>query len=732
MPHPIAIRQTATGIEVDAASYRWRWSRASDAVTLSGADGRTIVEYPLQPVIEVAGDGAMGRGGRCDRVTVDGTRVDVQYAGVNGAASLALTLRFHAAYFVLEDVTYTPAAGEAIVRIVYFGAWSGGAVAPAAVASTCVIPGGRQSPEQAIFHSAAIDDQRYSVGYFGLGTGEDHQQWALPHYLVACYDAAADGAPASHAACTGLGALPDGHALVRIDRGRFCYEINVRGDLWGHKRGPAPQRFAAPLVIAVAPDWYSAGLAHFDALFAEGYARRKGAEDVPASASLPQFDTWGDQIHRRAILERFDESHLREIYAAFRASGLASKLFVIDDKWEHTYGSLEHDSERFPRFIDLLDEIRAGGVGIGLWTAFPRCEDFRALGLTEDAVLMTPDGQPYVERQRKRSWYIFDPTNAGAAAYLADRARHLVRTYRPAMVKIDFGYEIPLPDVAGPHDPSQGGERLLLRFLEVIVGAIKREDPSIAILYYCLTPLLNDYLDQTGADDMWMSRGAYGACFAKRALLSSWCGAFGVVPYGSSGYDWRSAEEIWLDTAVIGTPGIIAPVSVPDEYGDRLTPALTARYNGVARITRSNPHYTIERYDADLDHAAAGPRARSWARIEDGEAVVIALRPPRDGTASAPGIAAADGRTVIASLTSAGIRESAALAIVPFDPANVTIALGRRPAPRAIAHLLGGAAHPLDVRTGAEAVTLHANTTTHDGTPVEWIELRFGTEGPAT
>ena len=725
LPDAVTVRRTDVGIEVDAASYRWRWSRETDAVTLAGADGRTIVEYPLQPVIEVAGDGATTASGRCDRIVVDGTRAEVRYARVNGAASLALAVRFHSTYFVLDDVVYAPAADEAIVRIVYFGTWADGAIAPAAAASACVIPGGRQLPEQAIFRTAAIEDQRYSVGYFGLGTESDHQQWALPHYLVACYDAGDDAAPASHAACSGLGALPDGHALVRIDGGRFCYEISIRGDLWGHRRGPAPQRFEAPLVTAVAADWYSAGLAHFDALFAEGYARRKRAEDVPASAFLSQFDTWGDQIHRRAILDRFDETHLREIYAAFRASGLTSKLFVIDDKWEHTYGSLEHDPERFPHFIELLDEVRAGGLGIGLWTAFPRCEDFRALGLTEDAVLMTPDGAPYVERQRKRSWYIFDLTNADAAAYLAGRARHLVRTYRPAMVKIDFGYEIPLPDVAGPHDPSQGGERLLLRFLEVIVGAIKQEDPAIAILYYCLTPLLNQYLDQTGADDMWMSRGAYDACFAKRALLSSWCGSFGVVPYGSSGYDWRSAEEIWLDTAIIGAPGIIAPISVADEYGDRLTPGLAARYNGIARITRTNPNYNVECYDADLHDPAAGPRARAWARIEDGRAVVITLRQAAGGTVRVAGIAEADGRAVIASLTDAGIGASAALAIVPFDAGRVSVALNGRGEPIVTAHLFGGGEIPVASEVEGQRVVINAMIHAPDGTPVERIEIRF-------
>jgi hypothetical protein len=108
---------------------------------------------------------------------------------------------------------------------------------------------------------------------------------------------------------------------------------------------------------------------------------------------------------------------------------------------------------------------------------------------------------------------------------------------------VDFGYEIPTPDVAGPHDPARGGERLFERFLEVICGEIRRADPRVAILYYCLTPLFRRYIDQCGMDDLWMSRGAYDDGHARRALLSSWCGAFGVVPYGSSGYDWQDPDQ---------------------------------------------------------------------------------------------------------------------------------------------------------------------------------------------
>jgi len=723
-PSRVVLHRTGDVVEAEGVTYRWSWSTVTDEVTLRDGDGRRVLAHRLQPAIAVSGDGVRGAPGSCVDAQVDGARLDVRYEQVNGGGAIRLTLRFLPEYYVLDTVVYEPAGAEAIIGIAYLSAWAEGAIEPNGAADTCVIPGGRQDPEQAIFRTADLDGVRFSVGCFGMGSGTFHQQWALPHYLVACYNHADAARPASGAACIGLGGVPDGNVAVRVDRGRFCYEINLRGDLWGHRRGPATQRLDFPLVTAVAADWYEAGLGYFEALVAEGYARKKRREDIPAAAHWPQYDTWGDQAARRCIWEAFDEAHLRHIYRGFRASGLRSRLFVIDDKWEGVYGSLEHDNVRFPHFRELLDEIRADGHEIGLWTAFPRCEDYRVLGLSEAAVLIRPDGAPYVERQGTRSWYVFDPTNAEAAAYLAERARHLVRTYRPALVKIDFGYEIPTPDVAGPHDPSQGGERLFLRFLEVIVGALKEADAAVAVLYYCLTPLFGDYLDQCGMDDLWMSRGAYDRGFAKRALLSSWCGSFGMVPYGSSGYDWRSTPEIWFDSAVIGTPGVIAPLA-GDEYSQRPTPDQVARYNGIARVTRHNPFYRVEFFDADLGDPEAGPRACSWARIEGGEAVVVALRPVAGAAAVAPELVEADCRVVVASLTAAGIRTTTMLGIVPFGSGRVCVRRSGGGAPRALAHLLGGGTIPVDVRFEGEQLSLEVMTTTPDEAPVELIEVRF-------
>jgi hypothetical protein len=714
------LRRSDQLIRVEADRYSWSWSRETDVATLLDAGGRTILTYPLQPAIDLADTTHRTRGVVAD-VAIDGATLRVRYERIHGAGTLSIVLRFSDAYYVLDETVFSPGRDVAVTCISYFGGWGPGGVSPGGAADTCVVPGGRQDPETAIFRTASLEDVTFFVGSFGSGATY-HQQWALPHYLVCCYNDDG-GAALPPAACIGLGAVPDGAARVRVDRGRFCYELRVRGDLWSHRRGPGPHRFDTPLVIAVGAGWYDAGKRYFNALAAEGYVASGENGAVPATAYLPQYDTWGDQGARRAFLERFDETSLREIYADFLASGLRSRLFVIDDKWEGLYGSLQHDEVRFPRFRELLDEIRADGHEIGLWTAFPRCEDYRALGLTEAAVLMRPDGTPYVHHDRKRSWYVFDPTNADAAAYLTERARYLVRTYHPAMVKIDFGYEIPTPDVAGPHDASQGGERLFERFMEVVVGAIKEADPDVAVMYYCLTPLFGRYLDLCGTDDLWMSRGSYERGFAKRALLSTWCGAFGVVPYGSSGYDWRSVEEIWLDSAVIGAVGVIVPLA-GDEYGARVTQAQAARYNGIARITRTHPRYEVAFYDAELRDAETGPAARSWARIERGEPVVVVAR-PRDGAVVMTPLVTSDCRVAVASLTDAGIATSATIAVVPFDDGDVIVRRTAAGVPHVRAHMLDGGEALIEWELVDNGIRLRARTSAGNGSPVEWIEVRF-------
>jgi hypothetical protein len=730
------VRVQADGVRVEGESYRWEWQRSTDRVVLRDRADQPIATQLLQPYVRV--QPAADRGsGRCVDVSVVGHRLAVTYDGVNDGGRLAVRLRFEATYYVLESVAYDSPRQEEVVALYYAYGDTHGAPGPNAEADYYVVPGANQAPEQHILHAWGLANGRLSLGCFGIFAGTFLQQPFLPHYLVAVYSGVrpvgATGPTVeigrSGAACLGLAAVPDGNVMLEVADKRFSPYLNFRSDLWHFKSGPGALRFDAPWISAIAESWYEAIRGYFRALMAEGYARPKAREAVPVSAYWPEYDTWGDQCARAADLEAFTEDHLQAIYRDFRASGLRARLFVIDAIWEQGPGALEHSAERFPNFEAFLDQVRADGYEVGLWAAFPRCRDYRLYGLDADAVLRTPDGVPYYVHPpySPTGWYVFDPTHPEAQRHLQQRARALVERYRPKLIKIDFGYEIPTPDIAAPHDLRWAGERLFQKLLEVVVPAIRQADPEVAIQYYALTPLLAAYYDHVSFDDMWLSRRTYHDAFNKRAVLATLCGEFGVVPYGSTGYDWASALDIWFDTPVVGTLGCLAPFC-GDEQGDRATPERVAKYNGIARLTRRNPHFRVEFLDAELQHHALGPRAASWARLEDGRPVVVALRPraDRDGVVGDryEDLVAADCPVVAASLDEHGLAEATRIGLVPYGTGTVRIGRTAERA-RVTARLFGGGSLELPARREGRGLAIGVQESTSEGTPIELIEVRL-------
>lgn len=722
------------GVRVDGGSYRWEWERGSDRLTLRDRTGATIATQRLQPCVRVAPPPRQSTG-RCAGVAANENRLEVTYEGVNESGRLTLALRFHPGYYVIESVTYQSERAEAVVALAYACDDSSGQPLPNGEADYYVIPGANQTPEQYILPAWGLANARISLGCFGIFTGTFTQQPFLPHHLFCLCSGVRSGGHPMHmekqrtgAVCMGLAGIPDGNLLLEVVQRRFSPVLNFRGDLWGHWQGPGTLRFDTPWVIAAGDTWYEAIRAYFRVLCAEGYARRKRPEEVPPSAYWPEYDSWGDQCARGAIRERLDQESLEAIYRDYRASGMRARLFVIDDRWERAPGALEHDERRFPAWDAFLDRVRADGHEIGLWTAFPRCSHYRDYGLEADAVLRTPGGEPYRVQYGDTStgWFIFDPTHPRVEQHLRERARALVRRYRPRLIKIDFGYEIPTPDVAAPHDLRWAGERLFQRFLEVIIPAIREADPEVTVQYYALSPLLAAHYDHFSFDDMWLAKGLYHDAFNKRAVLASLCGEFGLVPYGSTGYDWESAPQIWFDTPVVGTLGSLVPFA-GDERGERARPEQIARYNGIARLTRQNPYFTVEFLDAELDHFLFGPRAHSWARLEEGEAVVVALR-PRAGPAGRRGdryrdLVATDCAVVVGALAEGSLATTSRVGVVPYG--DGTIRLGRMGTVQARAHLLGGASLPLPVSPTAQGVSLPLHQRAPDGTPIEIIEVDF-------
>lgn len=388
------------------------------------------------------------------------------------------------------------------------------------------------------------------------------------------------------------------------NQGRASLVFDYRSDLWGHMRGPAKFQLGAGLFWAFAPNYREAIRGYYRGLLDAGIVRKK-VNSARKNATLlsPQWCTWGEQMALKkegtALEEgsQLDQASLEKCYADFKASGLRASLFSIDDGWEGTYGSLEHAENRFPQFEQFLARVRTDGLRLGMWAAFMRCEDPASLGLTPQQMLRLKDGKPYFNKEGSTGWYILDFTRPEVEKVIRGRARRYVRRYKPDLVKFDFGYEIPVLEAVAPHNMQWAGERMLAKGLDVVVSAMREENPDIAVMYYQLSPLFTDYLDLHSPDDLGMTKGEYELEANRRFFFCSLCGEFGMPTYGSSGYNWVSAPEIWFDSIAIGTVGSLVAFDPSDDVGGKATPPILAKYNGLTHLVRPATQFVVQPLD---------------------------------------------------------------------------------------------------------------------------------------
>ena len=260
-----------------------------------------------------------------------------------------------------------------------------------------------------------------------------------------------------------------------------------------------------------------------------------------------------------------------------------------------------------------------------MWAAFMRCENPAKLGLTPDHMLHKPDGTPVLVGSGPGSYYLFDFTQPEVERLMSDLAKKYVQQYNPDLVKFDFGYELPALSAAAPKDMKWAGERLLQKGLDVVVGSMKQEKPDLVVMYYCLSPLFTEYFDLHSPDDLFNCNGEYDIEANKRFYFSSLLGELGIPTYGSGGYDWGTVREIWFDSARIGTLGSLNSFT-EDETNQKPTPDLISKFNGLTHTLRSSNVFSIEAIENEVLAPMRGPHISSWARLENGQPVLIALR----------------------------------------------------------------------------------------------------------
>jgi hypothetical protein len=525
----------------------------------------------------------------------------------------------------------------------------------------------------------------------------------------------------------GLTSIPTGDIFVRYFDEYASPFLRVFGERWKtHSTRDGEVVLGSPFVWTFGATHREAirtyyRLLHELAVIAPRVDSPRKAEVV----TMSQFNTWGAQVANDWASSDLTQESLELIYDQMVDSGMDAGMFVIDDRWEREYGRLEHDPVRFPRFEEFLDRVRADGRAIGMWAAFIRCQDPESMGLTFDDVLQAPDGTPVTRSLFDDHYYMFDVSRPRVREVLRAKAHDFMRRYRPDLVKFDFGYELPSMKYAAPAERAWGGELILLKSLEVVVSAMREINPDIAVMYYNLSPLLGQWIDQHSTDDLYLNAGEYGAEVNRRVFFSSLLAEYGVPTYGSGGYDWVEVKEIWFDTVASGPLGSLNSFT-GDQSDSSPTPSDIARYRGLSQLTRrTTTPARIEAIGARVHHGSLTARAHSWARWEGDALTVVALRTRAvDGQIEPVGHADTVHSTVqvaVASLDAHGIVDAGRMGIVPVGPGLVRVRSRRAGTAMATVHT-AHASRELLVRRDGEWLEL-AVSHTADGGPIDWIEL---------
>lgn len=740
--HVAVFADTAGTVHVKKRHYSWEWSATDDRFRLLDRRGRTITSGLLQPAVIVqSGPDKKARNSQAGRVVDHETTeagITVNYARVNGSGKLRVTWRFEEESLWLEPVIYESSRVENVVALHYFAEGLGDCTRPTLDNFFLILPGISMSP--GVSPVVTSDLGLNLTSWIGRGSSPAPgllQQWALPAHFFCGFHRNKPAntkssltAYLSDAFCCGLADLPTGDLFLETREGKHSLIVSYRSDLWESLQGPGRLTLGARLLWTIGPNYYEAIRVYYQELIRAGIVRRKSNSARKNSVLLsPQFNSWGAEVAAGKDGEKLDEAALHSLYQGLRASGMKARMFVVDDKWEGKYGTLEHSVERLPHFDQFRQQVAADGLYFGLWAAFMRCEDPADLGLTVSHMLHLADGKPAVIRGETAQYYLLDFTQPEVERILRAQAKKFVERYRPDLVKFDFGYELPPLSEAAPKDMQWAGERMMLKGLDVIVGGMREANPDLVVMYYCLSPLFNDYFDLHSPDDLFMALGEYDLEANRRFFFSSLLGEIGIPTYGSGGYDWGSMPAIWFDSALIGTVGSLNSFA-GDEKEEECSPYFAAKYNGLAQTLRGANTFRIEPVDADYLSVTRGAHSASWARFEGDQVVGVALRTVRldgrEGPASFRDVIRTNAPVVVTSRTSDGIASAATLAIVPYGDGELVIKQPEKgqAVVTVIEHIFGGRLTKREVVLQGTALHLTLRECDESGSPVEWVEVR--------
>ncbi len=555
------------------------------------------------------------------------------------------------------------------------------------------IPSAKGAPIQSFFRRWDFGHATIPLGSFGPSLGTPYAA-AYPRPLLA----AAMGSDAGWLS-VGPGAMPDAALSVQIRSATAMLHWLYREDLWGMES--ASREWNEPLRLC----WAGTALESYQHLF----QTFEIAPQTPAAHQRSSVNSWGSF--------KIGDFDIRKI-ADRSADDIAAEILVIDDLWETFNGSGMPALFRFPRFDADLQYARSKGLKLGFWQSVGWVDDWSAVGLTHDDVLCGPDGIP-----RRANWamsphlsgpvhYCLDPSSPKVREFLRTRTQRIMRQFEPALLKLDFGYGLPGPDVAVARDRRLRGERMGFELTRLITDAAKEINPNVTIQYYGIHPLMSRVTDIVALDDLgdagiWEASG-----HAEWSIWATLVGSTGTAIMASSGYNWNDDEEILLNTLVIGAPGCVLPLKAATDQA--LSPARLLHRRALSCWHRRTTQWRPLWLDSEPGRINAAPHLACWGRLETFQgreyltALALRMTELRHAPPSQLGVDGWEGRWGLIAQDDRSIQSSSQLACIPMDAGWIELDM-EFPNPRVAAVTMEGEAPASEARVDQNKIRIEVS-----------------------
>ena len=525
-------------------------------------------------------------------------------------------------------------------------------------ASGYCVPGAKEGPAQSFFRFWDFGHSHIALGCFGPSMGAPYgAAFPRPALFFAMGD---NGGWISF----GVGELPDAALTLKLQSGLAAMRYNYREDLWGaaEKR---EKIWNNPLKITFGKNAYEA--------FSNYFASFPVKEGVPSAIhQRPAWNTWGNWKEGKYAISPIVDL----------ARKVGAEVFIVDDPWQVTRGSTEYNKELFPNFKSDLEYVNKNGMRAGFWETLGWVEDTLACGLTKKDLVCDKNGNPCVTswtfNPLAGGFFFVDLSSARSREYVKERTITQMKFLRPQVIKLDFGYGMPGPQMGVPKNPELRGERHAFEFIKLVSQAAKSVNPDVTILYYGINPLFLEHIDIVSLDDqgdLWYYiKEGHDQWSIWASLLSD----RKVAITGSSSYDWHTDDEVILNSFILGSPNALLSTELPD--GSPVPERYLNRRLAINKWFRRTTLWEPEWINSHLGDLLAPQQLNCWGRIENKKLTALVLRGKKMPEYDVLNPYEWSGRwAIISQDDERAISEASKIAVIPFDAGEISITVSSKP-----------------------------------------------------